>query len=118
MFDDLRRRYVDPGPARLGSEVVYATDDFFADKARLISPEPPVFVPQVRRERQVDGRLGKPPQAHARPRLVRDQAGVPGEIAGFEIDTSHFTGNYPPGAEIEVCAPTPISRATTPAGSG
>ncbi|MDB5422649.1 MAG: putative allantoicase, partial [Phenylobacterium sp.] len=29
--------------------------------------------------------------------------GVPGEIAGFEIDTSHFTGNYPPGAELEVC---------------
>jgi allantoicase len=24
-------------------------------------------------------------------------------VAGFEIDTRHFTGNYPPGAEIEVC---------------
>jgi allantoicase len=29
--------------------------------------------------------------------------GVPGIIAGFEIDTRHFTGNYPPGAELEVC---------------
>lgn len=29
--------------------------------------------------------------------------GVPGLVAGFEIDTRHFTGNYPPGAEIEVC---------------
>jgi allantoicase len=29
--------------------------------------------------------------------------GVPGLVAGFEIDTSHFTGNYPPGAEIEIC---------------
>ena len=29
--------------------------------------------------------------------------GVAGVVAGFEIDTSHFTGNYPPGAEIEVC---------------
>jgi allantoicase len=29
--------------------------------------------------------------------------GVPGLIAGFEIDTRHFTGNYPPGAEILVC---------------
>jgi allantoicase len=29
--------------------------------------------------------------------------GVPGLVAGFEIDTRHFTGNYPPSAEIEVC---------------
>ena len=29
--------------------------------------------------------------------------GVPGLVAGFEIDTRHFTGNYPPGAELEVC---------------
>ena len=29
--------------------------------------------------------------------------GVPGIIAGFEIDTRHFTGNYPPRAEVEVC---------------
>ena len=32
--------------------------------------------------------------------------GVQGIVAGFEIDTSHFTGNYPPGAEIEVCRST------------
>ena len=30
---------------RLGSKVVYATDDFFADKARLIDPAEPVFIP-------------------------------------------------------------------------
>ena len=29
--------------------------------------------------------------------------GVPGEIAGFEIDTRHFTGNYPPEGSIEGC---------------
>ncbi len=45
VFDDLRRRYVDLAQPRLGSEVVYATDDFFADKARLISPEEPQFIP-------------------------------------------------------------------------
>jgi allantoicase len=45
VFDDLRRRYVDLAQPRLGSEVVYATDDFFADKARLISPEPPIWIP-------------------------------------------------------------------------
>ena len=38
MLDDLRRQYVDLAQPRLGSEVVFATDDFFADKARLIDP--------------------------------------------------------------------------------
>ena len=30
-FTELRRRYVDLAQPRLGSAVVYATDDFFAD---------------------------------------------------------------------------------------
>ena len=38
MFEDLRRHYVNLAQPRLGAEVVYATDDFFADKARLIDP--------------------------------------------------------------------------------
>jgi allantoicase len=28
---------------------------------------------------------------------------LPGAIAGFDIDTSHFTGNFPPAASIEAC---------------
>ena len=104
MFDDLRRQYVDLAQPRLGAEVVYATDDFFADKARLISPAAPVFIPgkyddngkwmdgwESRRKRVPGHDWG----------VVR--LGAQGIVAGFEIDTSHFTGNYPPGAEIEVC---------------
>ncbi len=29
--------------------------------------------------------------------------GQPGTISGFEIDTRHFTGNYPPAASIDAC---------------
>ena len=29
------------------------------------------------------------------------QLAVPGIIAGFDINTAHFTGNYPPGASIQ-----------------
>jgi allantoicase len=43
----LALRYVDLAHPRLGSEVVYATDDFFADKARMIDPAPPVFYPDL-----------------------------------------------------------------------
>jgi allantoicase len=28
---------------------------------------------------------------------------LPGSIAGVDIDTSHFTGNFPPAASIEAC---------------
>ena len=29
--------------------------------------------------------------------------GIPGAIHGFDIDTRHFTGNYPPHVSIEAC---------------
>jgi allantoicase len=103
-FDDLRRRYVDLAQPRLGSEVVFATDDFFADKARLISPEPPKFVPGLYDEngKWMDGWESRRKRTPGHDWCVV-KLGVPGMAAGFEIDTSHFTGNYPPGAEVEVC---------------
>jgi allantoicase len=104
VFDDLRRRYVDLAQPRLGSEVVYATDDFFADKARLISPAEPVFIPGKYDDngKWMDGWESRRKRVPGHDWCVV-KLGVPGAVAGFEIDTSHFTGNYPPGAEIEVC---------------
>jgi len=104
MFEELRRHYVNLSQPRLGAEVVYATDDFFADKARLIDPREPVFIPDKYEEhgKWMDGwescRKRTPGHDWCVVRL-----GCPGLVAGFEIDTRHFTGNYPPGAEIEVC---------------
>jgi len=104
VFDDLRRQYVDLAQPRLGSEVVYATDDFFADKARLISPEPPLWVAGKYDEngKWMDGWESRRKRVPGHDWCVV-RLGVPGEIAGFEIDTRYFTGNYPPGAEVEVC---------------
>jgi len=103
-FDDLRRQYVDLAQPRLGSEVVYATDDFFADKARLIDPAPPVFIPGKYDDngKWMDGWESRRKRVAGHDWCVV-RLGVAGVVAGFEIDTSHFTGNYPPGAEIEVC---------------
>ena len=104
MFDDLRRQYVDLAQPRLGSEVVYATDDFFADKSRLIDPAPPVFIPGKYDDngKWMDGWESRRKRVPGHDWCVI-RLGVAGVVAGFEIDTSHFTGNYPPGAEIEVC---------------
>ena len=103
-FDDLRRLHVDLAQPRLGSAVVHATDDFFADKARLISPADPVFIPGKYDEngKWMDGWESRRKRAPGHDWCVV-RLGVPGIIAGFEIDTAHFTGNYPPGAELEVC---------------
>lgn len=103
MFDDLRRRYVDLAQPRLGSEVVYATDDFFADKSRLISPEAPVFIAGKydNNGKWMDGWESRRKRVPGHDWCVIP-LGVPGQVAGFEIDTAHFTGNYPPGARLEV----------------
>jgi len=103
-FDDLRRLHVDLAQPRLGSAVVYATDDFFADKARLISPADPVFIPGKYDEngKWMDGWESRRKRTPGHDWCVV-RLGVPGVVAGFEIDTRHFTGNYPPGAQLEVC---------------
>jgi allantoicase len=103
LFDDLRRRYVDLAQPRLGSEVVYATDDFFADKSRLIEPAAPVWRDGVYDDngKWMDGWESRRKRVPGHDWCVI-RLGVPGEVAGFEIDTSFFTGNYPPGAMIEV----------------
>lgn len=104
MFDDLRRRYVNLAQPRLGSEVVFATDEFFADKSRLIAPEPPQFIAGKYDDngKWMDGWESRRKRGAGHDWCVV-RLGVPGEVAGFEIDTSHFTGNYPPGAMLEVC---------------
>ncbi len=104
MFDDLRRHHINLAQPRLGAEVVHATDDFFADKARLIDPAEPVFIPGKydANGKWMDGWESRRKRVPGHDWCVV-RLGVPGLVAGFEIDTRHFTGNYPPGAEIEVC---------------
>lgn len=104
MFENLRSQYVNLAQPRLGAEVTYATDDFFADKARLIDPADPAFIPGKYDEngKWMDGWESRRKRIPGHDWCVV-RLGAAGLVAGFEIDTSHFTGNYPPGAEIEVC---------------
>ena len=104
VFEDLRRRYVDLAQPRLGSAVVFATDDFFADKSRLISPSEPVFIPGKYDDngKWMDGWESRRKRVPGHDWCVI-ALGAPGVVAGFEIDTRHFTGNYPPAAMVEVC---------------
>lgn len=97
-------QWIDLAQPRLGTEVVYATDDFFADKARLIDPAEPVFIEGKYDDngKWMDGwesrRKRTPGYDYCIVRL-----GTPGIIHGVDIDTSHFTGNFPPAASIDAC---------------
>ncbi|HYJ53037.1 MAG TPA: allantoicase [Allosphingosinicella sp.] len=101
----LRQLYVNLAQPRLGAEVVFATDDFFADKARLIDPAEPVFIPGKYDEngKWMDGWESRRKRVPGHDWCVV-RLGVTGRVAGFEIDTRHFTGNYPPFAEVDVCS--------------
>jgi len=99
--------------SRLGTRVTFATDEFFAAKERLINAEEPVFIDDKYDDhgKWMDGwesrRKRSPGYDHCVIRL-----GVPGVLKGVDIDTSFFTGNFPPQASIEAC----VSEDDVPAG--
>ena len=100
---DFTHRFINLTQPRLGAEVIEATDDFFAPKERLISPESPVFIPDKFDEhgKWMDGWESRRKRVAGHDHcIIRLCAGT---IHGVDIDTSHFTGNYPPQASIDVC---------------
>jgi allantoicase len=98
------RKWVRLEHPRLGTRIVHATDEFFGAKERLIDPAAPVFIEDRYDDhgKWMDGwesrRKREPGHDYCIVRL-----GVPGIIHGFDVDTSHFTGNYPPQVSIEGC---------------
>jgi allantoicase len=91
---------------RLLGSVVFANDEFFAEKENLIKPEPPGFAPGDfgHKGKVYDGwetrRRREPGHDHAIVRL-----GCPGIVHGVVVDTAFFRGNYPPEISVEgACA--------------
>ena len=88
----------------LGGAVVAANDEFFAAKENLVLPEPPAARTEFgHKGKEYDGwetrRRRSPGHDWAIVRL-----GAPGVVSGVVIDTTHFTGNYPPRASVEGAA--------------
>jgi allantoicase len=98
------REWIQLEQPRLGTRVTFATDEFFAAKDRLIQPAEPVFIADKYDDhgKWMDGwesrRRRSPGSDYCVIRL-----GVPGVVRGVDIDTSHFTGNFPPQASIDAC---------------
>lgn len=105
------RHAIDLAQPRLGGQAVYATDDFFAPKERLLKPEPPVFIPDKYDDhgKWMDGWESRRKRGEGYDHCIV-RLGLPGIIKGIDIDTTHFTGNFPPAASIDAC----VSDAETP----
>ena len=89
---------------RLGTRVTYATDEFFAAKERVIDSATPKFIDGKYDDhgKWMDGWESRRKRVPGHDYCVI-RFGVPGIIRGFDIDTSYFTGNFPPQASIEAC---------------
>ena len=89
---------------RLGSRVTFATDEFFGAKERLIDPADPVFIADKYDEH---GKWMDVWESRRKREPGHDYCvirfGVPGIVHGFDVDTRHFTGNFPPQVSVDGC---------------
>lgn len=90
---------------RLGSEAVFANDDFFAPKERLINPEEPVFISGKYDDhgKWMDGWESRRKRGPGHDFCIV-KLGHPGVVHAIEIDTRNFTGNYAPRASVDCIA--------------
>jgi allantoicase len=104
MNSELKQQWPDLAGRDLGGSVVYANDELFAARENLIRPGDPVFQPHTfgPKGQIMDGwetrRRREPGHDHAVVRL-----GCGGVVRRVVVDTSWFTGNYPPEVSVEAC---------------
>lgn len=95
-------RLTDLAAERLGGKVLFATDDFFAEKENLIKPGRGIFIADkyTDRGKWMDGWESRRKRIPGHDWAVI-QLAASGSIKGFDIDTNFFLGNHPPFASVE-----------------
>jgi allantoicase len=92
----------DLASARVGGRALAANDDFFAPRANLLRPDPPVFIAGkfTARGKWMDGWETRRRRTPGHDWCVV-QLGMRGRIRGVDVDTAFFTGNYPSACSID-----------------
>jgi allantoicase len=117
-----KTQWADLASRSLGGGVIYANDELFADRENLIKAEDAVFQPHTfgNKGQVMDGwetrrRRGAAGDGQGDSAIVR--LGCAGVVRRVVVDTSYFTGNYPPEVSVEACGaegyPSPAELATT-----
>jgi len=93
---------IDLAQPRLGTKVIYKTDDFFASANRIINPTEPVFKVGVfdKHGKWMDGWESRRKRTAGHDFIII-KLGKPGTIKKVDVDTSHFNGNQPAMISIE-----------------
>jgi allantoicase len=104
MNSEDKQAWSDLAGRALGGSVIYANDELFAERENLIKPEEPVFRPHTfgHKGQIMDGwetRRRREPGSDAA--IIR--LGCGGVVRRVVVDTSYFTGNYPPEVSVEAC---------------
>lgn len=95
---------VDLASERLGGAVLYANDEFFAQKENLLKPSAPVFLEgeYTDRGKWMDGWESRRKRTPGYDWCII-RLGLPGIIRGVVVDTSHFKGNFPESCSLGAC---------------
>jgi len=98
----VKNHYTNLASERAGARVLYATDDFFAAKERLISDHDAVFIDGKYDEhgKWMDGWESRRKRETGHDYCVI-KLSQQGQIHSIEIDTAFFTGNYAPCASVD-----------------
>lgn len=90
----------------IGTRIFAVSDQFFAAAGRMLSDAPPIFKPDVYDEngKWMDGWETRRRRGGGECDWALIRLGAPSEIARAEIDATHFTGNFPPFADLYGCA--------------
>jgi allantoicase len=102
------KQWPDLASRSLGGSVIYANDELFADRENLIKPGDPVFQPHTfgNKGQVMDGwetRRRREPARDGRSDSAIVRLGCAGVVRRVVVDTSYFTGNYPPEVAVQAC---------------
>ena len=93
---------IDLAQPRLGTKVIFKTDDFFASANRIINPLPAIFKDGLfdKNGKWMDGWESRRKRIKGHDYIIL-KLGKPGSIKKVDVDTSHFNGNQPAMISIE-----------------
>ncbi len=107
MSGGIQRTGVDPhflnlASAALGATAIWASDEFFGSRDRLLKDEPPVFIPGKYDDngKWMDGWESRRRRGEGHDSCIVRLAAA-GKLHLAAIDTTHFTGNYPYAASLK-----------------
>ena len=93
---------VDLAGREFGGKVLFTSDDFFASASGMLEPGRPVFIEgkYTDRGKWMDGWESRRKRGPGHDHSIIELGGA-GTLLGFDIDTTHFSGNQPSFASVD-----------------